>query len=389
MTKLTILLFFAAFTTSLSAQKVNAPEAMNTCLGAVNIFENGEFQLQFTGKKSPESFKSYPALADFSTENQLWCSFIAPSAGELTFIGSVEHDFLQMVVFDQEQDNICNEIERGIAEIKRMHVNRNEMAVGLDYEVGGGVLYTLELREGQKIHIAFATAEGSVEKLHLDWHFKPRVAVASETVIVDQRTDDFAPTFSIKVRDKVTNEPLYANLSIEGSRNLDALYSGTDFFFNIDRTTKLTIKCDVEGYFFVDINDTTIFSTEDMELVIPMELVAKGKSLVIEDIEFVPGTSEITKASEPRLRRLKDFLALNADLNVEIQGHVFALGPNSFAGQKISEARAKRVMKFLVDNGIDRARLRAVGFGNTRPIYVEPRFSYEEQANRRVEIMVL
>jgi outer membrane protein OmpA-like peptidoglycan-associated protein len=170
---------------------------------------------------------------------------------------------------------------------------------------------------------------------------------------------------------------------------LDALYTGSDFLFNLDRNTRLNVRCDVEGYFYVDINDTSVSATEDFELLIPMELIKSGKSLVIQDIEFTPGTSEITKNSEPRLRRLKDFLALNSNLKIEIQGHVFALGDNSFAGQKISEARAKRVMTYLIDNGIDKSRLKAVGYGNTRPIYPEPKFSYEEQANRRVEIVVL
>ena len=81
-------------------------------------------------------------------------------------------------------------------------------------------------------------------------------------------------------------------------------------------------------------------------------------------------------------------VALNSDIKVEIQGHVFALGDNSLAAQRVSEARAKRVLKYLVDNGIDKDRLSAVGFGNTKPIYEKPKFSYEEQANRRVEVMI-
>jgi outer membrane protein OmpA-like peptidoglycan-associated protein len=76
-------------------------------------------------------------------------------------------------------------------------------------------------------------------------------------------------------------------------------------------------------------------------------------------------------------------------MNIEIQGHVFALGKNSVAGQSISEARAKKVLKYLVENGIDKSRLKAKGYGNTRPIYEKPQFFYEEQANRRVEIVVL
>ena len=82
-------------------------------------------------------------------------------------------------------------------------------------------------------------------------------------------------------------------------------------------------------------------------------------------------------------------MVLNADIKIEIQGHVFALGDNSLLGQRISVARAKRVMKYLIRQGIDKSRLKAVGYGNTRPVYAEPKLFSEEQANRRVEILVL
>jgi outer membrane protein OmpA-like peptidoglycan-associated protein len=120
-----------------------------------------------------------------------------------------------------------------------------------------------------------------------------------------------------------------------------------------------------------------------------MEPLGEGKSMQIDEIEFVPGSSEFLSTAEPKLRRLKDFLALNASVKVEIQGHVHATGENTFAAQKLSEARAKRVLNYLVENGISKDRLTAVGFGNTKPIYPEAKFAYEEQANRRVEIKVL
>jgi outer membrane protein OmpA-like peptidoglycan-associated protein len=388
MTKLIILQFLAVFTFTLSAQKVNTPEAMNTCFGAVNIFESGEFQLQFTGKKGNATLEAYPSLAEVSAENQLWCSFIASSSGELTFNASIKHGFVQMVVFAEEENDLCGEIQKGVAEIKRLHIKKDQTVVGLDYKIGGGVLYTLKLEKGKKISVLFATEEKLKDKLHLDWKFTPEVFTEVESKVVDKRYDDFAPTFSISVRDKATNQPLVANLSIEGSKNMDALYIGSDFLFNVDRNCKLTIKCDVEGYFFED-RIESVSASEDMELIIPLEVVTSGKSMAIEDIEFTPGTSQFVHSAEPKLQRLKDFLALNSDLKVEIQGHVFALGDNSFAGQRISEARARRVVKYLVENGIDNKRLKAVGYGNTKPVFEKPRFSYEEQANRRVEIMVL
>ncbi len=388
MTKLIILLVSTLFTTVFYAQSiVKDAESMNSCAGSIHIFESGDFQLQFTGEKSDDVFKSYTSLSNIESENQLWCSFIASENGKLNFSANVKSNFLQMVIFSEMEGDICKEIKHGSSEISRVHARKNTNSVGLNEEIGDGIMYTLEMRKGQKINLLFATEKESKEVMNLSWQFTEEQPSIIESKIIDKRTDDFAPTFSIKVRDKNSRLPLIANVSIEEAKSINGLYVGSDLFFNVDRNCKMVIKCDVEGYFFDD-RIEAVSSFEDQEIEIYLERVASGKSIQIEEIEFNPGTSIITKSSEPKLRRLKDFLALNSDISIEIQGHVFAVGDNSFAGQKISEARAKRVLNYLVNNGIDKKRLDAVGYGNTRPVYPEPKFSYEEQANRRVEVLI-
>ena len=370
------------------AQNGKNSSSVNSCTGGINIFEDGDFQLQFTGEKSDDNaVDAYPSLAEINSENLIWISFIAPTTGDLTFTASKKSGFVQMVIFQQEEKDICGEISQGIAEIKRLHIAKESSIVGLDYQVDGGIMYSLPMKEGQKFQLLFATESDLKDKLYLQWRFVVGGKKEPESEIVDRRNDDFAPTFKIVVRDKETNDPIIASLSIEGNKSIAGMYVGSDFLFNIDRNSKLSIKCDAEGYFLNDLEEEAS-SFDDQEIILELERVSAGRSMQIEEIEFVPGTSEITLASEPKLRRLKDFLALNSSLEVEIQGHVFAIGENSYAAQRVSEARAKRVMKYLIENGIDKDRLSAVGYGNTRPIYAEPKFFFEEQANRRVEIVV-
>jgi outer membrane protein OmpA-like peptidoglycan-associated protein len=45
-------------------------------------------------------------------------------------------------------------------------------------------------------------------------------------------------------------------------------------------------------------------------------------------------------------------------------------------------------MLYLVENGILKERMTAVGYGNSKPIYPNAKLADEEQANRRVEILV-
>lgn len=390
MTKILFILVLLLLSSYAFSQKGGKNSAsLNLCTGGINIFEDGDFQLQFTGKKSDDrAVDAYPSLAGINSENLIWITYIAPKTGDLTFTASKKSGFVQMVIFEQDQKDICGEISQGIAEIKRLHIGKESSMVGLDYHVDGGIMYSLPMKEGHKYQLLFATESELKDKLYLQWRFMVGgKKEESESQVVDRRNDDFAPTFKICVRDKETKEPIIASISIEGNRTMAGMYVGSDFMFNVDRNSKLTIKCDAEGYFLNDLEeDATSF--EDQEIILELEHISAGRSMQIEEIEFVPGTSKVTLASEPKLRRLKDFLALNASLNVEIQGHVFAIGDNSHAAQKVSEARAKRVMKYLIENGIEKDRMTAVGHGNTHPIYAEPQFFYEEQANRRVEVVV-
>lgn len=388
MLKAILVILLPCFTALCFAQSSRKETARpNGCGGAINIFNNDDYTLQFTGEKSGALPSSYPSLAAINSDNLLWVTYIAPAKGELTFDATIENGSIQMVIFEEGKMDICDAIKEGASEIKRLYLANDRSKIGLGYEVGNGFQYALELQAGQKINVLFSTKEGSTATLPLHWQFNEAEEVISESKIIDRRDDDFAPTFSILIKDRETNQPIIANISLTSSSNISGVYSASELYFNLSKNSKIAFKCDADGYFFND-REESVSSTEDVEIIILMDKIAAGKSLQIEEIEFVPGTSEITSSSEPKLRRLYEFLALNSSLEIEIQGHVFAIGENSIAGQKISEARAKRVMKYLIDRGIDKKRLTAVGYGNTRPIYPEPVLSYEEQANRRVEIVI-
>ena len=272
----------------------------NSCVGAINIFENGDFQLQFTGEENDNFISSYPSLKEVENSNQIWCSYIAAASGSLSFKASTQEDFLQMVIFTQEVDDICGEIQKGVAEIKRLQIDKTFKEIGLDTTVEGGIMYSLKLRQGEKIHVLFATTEEKKNSISLNWNFTPEVVVKKQPKIIDKRNDDFAPTFSIKLRDSETKTPLIGTIEILGSKQVDAVYRASDLFFNLERKCEISLLCTIDGYFFeeriIEINPFV-----DNEILIKMNRVSSGKSIKIEDIEFKPGTSEIVESSEPKL----------------------------------------------------------------------------------------
>lgn len=358
----------------------------NVCTDAANIFYNGEFKIEFTDKPGNDLEASYPSLKGKVSQNQIWCSYLASEDGILNFDASVAGSALRMVIFKEEVNDICGEIGRGLAEIERLQLEPQK-SVGLAKEVSGGKLFSLPINEGKKIHVVFFAEDGVKEELKLNWSFLPDGMSPADTKTVDFREDEFTPSIHIKLLDKETKRALIGRLSIHGHKKLAAQYIGSDFYFSVGRRCELSLNAEVEGYFFNDII-VDIPGTENKEILIELDRATSGRSIQLEEIQFNRGTSEITESSFPKLKRLKDFLVLNSELNIEIQGHVHAKGDNKREYDKLSEARAKRVFKYLTDNGIDKDRMTTVGYGNTKPVYPEAKFAHEEQANRRVEILV-
>jgi outer membrane protein OmpA-like peptidoglycan-associated protein len=364
---------------------------ISDCEGAIHIFKTGIYQLQFTGHAGrKKELVNYPSLASFSSENLIWLSFIPEDDGTLSLQAELESGNLKMVVFSELNGSICEELTEGKAEIKRLLKSEENRRVGLNRNVSNGTLYPLDLLAGQKIVIAFCAAENSKEEMHLNFQFAHKFTgrkAPNESLKLDTRNDDFAPTFTIKVRDIENGKPVTAKITIEGARELAAVYTASDVLFNVARGGKVVVKCDAEGYFFED-TVMNIVSQSEGEMLLLLEPLARGKSIQIEQIQFKPGTSEFLPGAEMKLNRLKDFLALNTAIHIEIQGHVFYSGSNNLASQKMSEARAKRVMQYLLEYGIAKERMEAVGFGNTKPVHPKPKLANEEQVNRRVEILV-
>mgnify|MGYP000194139047 CR=1 FL=1 len=86
------------------------------------------------------------------------------------------------------------------------------------------------------------------------------------------------------------------------------------------------------------------------------------------------------------LIRLASAGAQCGDFRIRVEGHTDADGSEKY-NQWLSEARANEVVKFLVDNGVDITRMKAIGFGEAKPI--ADNSNPEGMArNRRIEFIV-
>lgn len=112
-----------------------------------------------------------------------------------------------------------------------------------------------------------------------------------------------------------------------------------------------------------------------------------GEVVTLQNIFFATGESEILQQSYNELMNLKALLTSNPDIHIELRGHTDNLGTMEY-NQKLSEARAKAVVDYLVDKGIDRKRFSWVGYGKSKPI-ADNATAEGRQKNRRVEYRII
>lgn len=101
------------------------------------------------------------------------------------------------------------------------------------------------------------------------------------------------------------------------------------------------------------------------------------------NIYFRSGSSRLDQESVPFLTSVIDIVQRCPGLNVLVAGHTDSDGSEA-ANQRLSEARAQSVARYLVQNGVEAARITSQGFGESKP--VAPNDSpYNKSRNRRIE----
>jgi OOP family OmpA-OmpF porin len=84
-------------------------------------------------------------------------------------------------------------------------------------------------------------------------------------------------------------------------------------------------------------------------------------------VEFEFDSAIVKNVYHEDIEKVANFLKAYPGTTAEIEGHTDNVGTDKY-NLKLSQKRADGVMKHLVSKGIDPARMRAVGYGESRPI---------------------
>lgn len=105
----------------------------------------------------------------------------------------------------------------------------------------------------------------------------------------------------------------------------------------------------------------------------------------LDEVHFASGKADLTPDSDGALTRAAKVLSDNPDWKIRVEGFTDSVG-NKDSNLKLSQDRAEAVANWLSDHGIDRNRLSAEGFGESRPI-ASNSSEYGRRRNRRVELV--
>lgn len=109
--------------------------------------------------------------------------------------------------------------------------------------------------------------------------------------------------------------------------------------------------------------------------------------LTLRGVHFEFNSERLTANAKAICRDTAGQLQRDPDVRVEVQGHTDNKGAAGY-NLKLSQDRAQSFVNCLVDNGIDRSRLRAKGYGESNPIASND--TPEGRAeNRRVTLSVI
>ena len=197
------------------------------------------------------------------------------------------------------------------------------------------------------------------------------------------------------VTDAQTGKPVEATLFIIDNEKNDTLYEITSnsttgkYLVTLPSGKNYGIVAQAPNYLFhsenFDIAQNTAY--QEVQKDIQLKAIKKGEKIILKNIFFDFDKATLRKESIAELERLHKILTDNPKIKVKIGGHTDNVGSDAY-NQQLSEKRAKAVVDWLIQHGIDASRLQYQGYGESVPIATN---ETEEgrQLNRRTEFEII
>ena len=208
---------------------------------------------------------------------------------------------------------------------------------------------------------------------------KPDPSIILLGTVLDE--SDISPVLArIEIIDMDDNEVIATSISDRDEGN---------YSIKLKEKKNYGVEITAQGYMlYLDIiNIPEDFERKEIIRNFVLKKVKVGEKIILKNIFFETNKAVLTSGSHIELGRVLKLLESNPTLRIEISGHTDNVG--SFAvNQRLSEARAKAVVDYLIGEEVNESRLEYSGYAFSQPI--APNDTPDGRAkNRRVEFKIL
>ena len=367
------LVFFIPFL-SFSQQK-----DYSTCENALDVSTKGAVTLSFTGKKGFIASDGVFQHLTNPSKNQIWIHFTCAEKGTLQLLFKQGGAPVNVLLLKEKEGDLCTSLKE------------QNLQVLLEKSVDSlkSIETQIPIEVNDQYYLVFLANEKSKQEIQCLLTFESEEINVIKTWPLNLVYNESLPIYTLAIRDESTRKPIEARIVLQGSSEINGIYRASDLEMNLLKKVKGgVIHIDAEGFLSSDLENTSIPIFSSLKDTIWLKPIQEGMMAELDDVYFAAGLATVLEESYPKLKRLRDFLILNPTINIEVHGHVNEDSNKDLVSMKLSKKRAQKVVEYLVDGGVDSKRLKAIGFGNTKPIFKDPQTEEEKEANRRVEILI-
>ena len=196
--------------------------------------------------------------------------------------------------------------------------------------------------------------------------------------VFDKKTNAGLPS-AVELTDINTRKLISKLQTDEEGNYLVTLPVGKEYAFNVNR----------KGYLFYSDNFSMKAIASDSPLVvnIPLQPIEAGAMIVLKNVFFDSKEFRLKEESKTELDKLIILMNDNPQLKILISGHTDNVGAAA-DNVTLSNNRAKAVIGYLLQNGIDVKRVTAKGFGAAKPV-ADNNTDTGRAQNRRTELSII
>lgn len=198
-----------------------------------------------------------------------------------------------------------------------------------------------------------------------------------------------------KVLDATTRKPISATVSLRDQQTLREAatvlsHPGTgEYQLVVQERKSFRFFASAEGYLTASEDQLLppgpVFAEVQRDLL--LYPATEDRAITLENVLFEKGTADLLPGSQEGLNRLVRVMKDNPTVAIMLSGHTDNQGTPT-ALNRLSAKRVEEIIRYMVNQGIERGRLSGRAFGPSRPL-VRNDTEENRSRNRRVEFTIL